>query len=122
MAKQIQASVYQPLDKSKLPNLANLDPLLMKMVADADPGNRYGVPWAYGTDGIGYNVQAVKKVLGDKAPVDSWALVFDPANMAKLKSCGVSFLDRRRVRGHAAVHGQDPNSTNPADTAPRTRC
>ena len=44
MAKQIRASVYQPLDKSKLPNLANLDPLLMKMVADADPGNRYGVP------------------------------------------------------------------------------
>ncbi|ONZ86300.1 extracellular solute-binding protein, partial [Burkholderia cenocepacia] len=76
MAKQIQAGVYQKLDKSKIPNLANLDPLLMKMIADADPGNQYGVPWAYGTDGIGYNVQAVKKALGDKAPVDSWALVF----------------------------------------------
>ena len=64
MAKQIQAGVYQKLDKSKLPNLANLDPVLMKMIADADPGNQYGVPWAYGTDGIGYNVQAVQKALG----------------------------------------------------------
>ncbi|HDR8859607.1 ABC transporter substrate-binding protein [Burkholderia territorii] len=117
MAKQIQANVYQPLDKTKLPNLAHLDPLLMKMVADADPGNRYGVPWAYGTDGIGYNVQAVKKALGDKAPVDSWALVFDPANMAKLKSCGVSFLDQAVDVFAATLQymGKDPNSTNPAD-------
>jgi putrescine transport system substrate-binding protein len=71
MAKQIQAGVYQKLDKSKLPNLANLDPVLMKMITDADPGNQYGVPWAYGTDGIGYNVQAVQKALGADAPVDS---------------------------------------------------
>ena len=124
MAKQIQASVYQPLDKSKLPNLANLDPLLMKMVADADPGNRYGVPWAYGTDGIGYNVQAVKKVLGDKAPVDSWALVFDPANMAKLKSCGVSFLDQAVDVFAATLQymGRIRTARTRPTTAPRTRC
>src|ERR1700689_957768 len=40
MAKQIQAGVYQKLDKSKLPNLSNLDPVLMKMITDADPGNQ----------------------------------------------------------------------------------
>ena len=117
MAKQIQAGVYQKLDKSKLPNLANLDPTLMKMISDADPGNQYGVPWAYGTDGIGYNVEAVKKALGDSAPVDSWALVFDPANLSKLKGCGVSFLDQP-VDVFAAVlqyMKKDPNSTNPAD-------
>ena len=117
LAQQIQAGVYQKLDKSKLPNLANLDPVLMKMIAKADPGNQYGVPWAYGTDGIGYNVQAVKKALGDKAPVDSWALVFDPAKMAKLKSCGVSFLDQAVDVFAATLQymGKDPNSTNPAD-------
>ncbi|MBN3762556.1 polyamine ABC transporter substrate-binding protein [Burkholderia sp. Ac-20365] len=117
MAKQIQAGVYQKLDKSQMPNLKNLDPTLMKMIADADPGNQYGVPWAYGTDGIGYNVQAVQKALGANAPVDSWALVFDPANLSKLKSCGVSFLDQA-VDVFAAtlqyMH-KDPNSTNPAD-------
>src|SRR6201996_9095709 len=93
MAKQIQAGIYQKLDKSKLPNLSNLDPALMKLVAQADPGNQYGVPWAWGTDGIGYNAEAVKKVLGDGAPVDSWAMLFDPAVLTKLKGCGVLFLD-----------------------------
>jgi putrescine transport system substrate-binding protein len=117
MAKQIQAGVYQKLDKAQMPNLKNLDPVLMKMIADADPGNQYGVPWAYGTDGVGYNVQAVQKALGANAPVDSWALVLDPANLSKLKSCGVSFLDQA-VDVFAAtlqyMH-KDPNSTNPAD-------
>ncbi|GLU32711.1 polyamine ABC transporter substrate-binding protein [Trinickia caryophylli] len=117
MAKQIQAGIYQKLDKAKMPNLANLDPALMKQIADADPGNQYGVPWAYGTDGIGYNVQAVKKALGDNAPVDSWALVFDPANISKLKHCGVSILDQAADVFPAALQymGKDPNSTNPAD-------
>ena len=65
----------------------------------------------------------MKKVLGDKAPVDSWALVFDPANMAKLKSCGVSFLDAVDVFAATLQYmGKDPNSTNPPTTAPRTRC
>ena len=117
MAKQIQAGVYLKLDKSKIPNLSNLDPTIMKMLADADPGNQYAAPYAYGTDGIGYNVQAVQKALGANAPVDSWALVLDPANLSKLKSCGVSFLDQA-VDVFAAtlqyMH-KDPNSTNPAD-------
>jgi putrescine transport system substrate-binding protein len=117
MGKQIQAGVYQKLDKSKLPNLANLSPVLMKMLDDADPGNQHGVPWTYGTDGVGYNVQAVKKLLGSAAPVDSWALVLDPANASKLKSCGVSFLDSPIDVFAATLQymHRDPNSTNPAD-------
>jgi putrescine transport system substrate-binding protein len=117
MAKQIQAGIYQKLDKSKLPNLANLDPTLMKMISDADPGNQYGVPWAWGTDGVGYNVEAVKKAVGDGAPVDSWALVFDPANLSKLKGCGVSFLDAPADIFAAVLQymHEDPNSTNPGD-------
>jgi putrescine transport system substrate-binding protein len=117
MAKQIEAGVYQKLDKSKLPNLANLDPTLMKMLADVDPGNQYGVPWAFGTTGIGYNADAVRKALGPNAPVDSWSLVLDPANLAKLKSCGVSFLDQASDVFAATLQymGRNPNSNNPAD-------
>jgi putrescine transport system substrate-binding protein len=117
MAKQVQAGVYQKLDKSKLPNLVNLDPVLMKITSDADPGNQYGVPYAYFTDGPGYNVQAVQKALGPNAPVASWALLFDPQNLSKLKGCGVSFLDDP-VNVFAAVLqylNKDPNSTSPAD-------
>jgi putrescine transport system substrate-binding protein len=113
----VQAGVYQKLDKSKLPNLVNLDPVLMKITSDADPGNQYGVPYAYFTDGPGYNVQAVQKALGPNAPVASWALLFDPQNLSKLKGCGVSFLDDP-VNVFAAVLqylNKDPNSTSPAD-------
>ena len=117
MARQIQAGAYQKLDKSQLPNLKNLSPVLMQMVAGADPGNQYGVPWAFAVTGIGYNVQAVQKALGAGAPVDSWALVFDPANLSRLKSCGVSFLDESVDVFAAALQymHKDPNSTNPAD-------
>ena len=117
MARQIQAGAYQKLDKSQLPNLKNLSPVLMQMVAGADPGNQYGVPWAFAVTGIGYNVQAVKKALGANAPVDSWALVFDPANLSRLKGCGVSFLDESVDVFAAALQymQKDPNSTNPGD-------
>ncbi|CAB3809131.1 Putrescine-binding periplasmic protein SpuD [Paraburkholderia caffeinitolerans] len=117
LAQQIQAGVYQKLDKSKIPNLANLDPTLMKLVARVDPGNQYGVPWAWGTTGIGYNVQAVKKRLGDNAPVNSWALLFDPENVSKLKGCGVSLLDAPDAVFAAVLQymGRNPNSNNPAD-------
>ncbi|NYH13577.1 spermidine/putrescine-binding protein [Paraburkholderia bryophila] len=117
LSQQIQAGVYQKLDKSKIPNLANLDPTLMKMVSAADPGNQYSVPWAWGTTGIGYNVEAVRKRLGDNPPVDSWALLFNPDNLAKLKSCGVSLLDAPDAAFAAVLQsmGRDPNSNNPAD-------
>lgn len=115
--KQIEAGVFQKLDKSKIPNLANLDPALMKMVAKADPGNQYAVPWAWGTDGIGYNVDKVTKILGSDAPYDSWDLLFDPKYVSKLKTCGVSVLDSAEdafAAGLVYLH-KDSNSTNPAD-------
>ncbi|OXC79775.1 polyamine ABC transporter substrate-binding protein [Caballeronia sordidicola] len=117
MAKQIQAGIYQKLDKSQMPNLKNLNPALMKMISDVDPGNQYGVPWAYGTDGIGYNAEAVQKALGVNAPVDSWALLFDAENLSKLKGCGVSFLDDPNNAFAAVLQymHKDPNSTNPGD-------
>src|SRR5437868_8774137 len=47
MARQITAGAYLPLDKAKLPNLANLDPRMLTLAATADPGNRYGVPYLW---------------------------------------------------------------------------
>ncbi|SCK25616.1 polyamine ABC transporter substrate-binding protein [Vogesella sp. LIG4] len=116
LAKQIEIGLYQKLDKRKIPNLANLDPTLMKMLSAADPGGQYGVPWAYAATGIGYNVAAAKKAFGDKVP-DGWSLVFDPAQLGKLKGCGVSFLDSPGSMFPAVLQylHKDPNSTNPAD-------
>ncbi|MGH8485775.1 MAG: extracellular solute-binding protein, partial [Pseudomonas sp.] len=80
-----------------------------------DPGNKYAVPYLWGTNGIGYNVDKVKAVLGDNAPVDSWDLLFKPENIEKLKSCGVSFLDSPTEILPIALHylGYSPLSQDP---------
>jgi putrescine transport system substrate-binding protein len=117
MARQIQAGVFQELDKSKIPNYKGLDKGLMKTLAKLDPDNKYGIPYLWGTTGIGYNVKLVEKALGKKAPVDSWDLIFKPENLAKLKECGVSFLDSADEIYPLALNyvGGDPSSQKAAD-------
>ena len=117
LAKQVEAGVFQKLDRSKLPNWQHLDPQLMKLIEANDPGNQYAVPYMYGTVLIGFNPAKVKAALGENAPVDSWDLVFKPENMAKLKSCGVAMLDSPSEILPLALHylGLDPNSQNPGD-------
>ncbi|MGB3666932.1 MAG: extracellular solute-binding protein [Bermanella sp.] len=117
MARQIQAGVFQELDKSKMPNYKGLDKGLMKTLAGLDEGNKHGIPYLWGTTGIGYNVKLVEKALGKDAPVDSWDLVFKPENLAKLKDCGVSVLDSADEIYPLALHyvGMDPGSKNAAD-------
>jgi len=117
LGRQIKAGVFMKLDKSKLPNYKYLDPDLMKVLSGQDPGNTYGVPYLWGTTGIGYNVAKVKEILGDDAPVDSWDLVFKPENLKKLSKCGVNFLDSSDAMYPLVMHyvGVDPNSTNMAD-------
>ncbi len=94
LERQLKLGVYLPLDLNKLPNYVNLDPAVMRALEGHDPGNRYGVPYLSVLTGIGYNVDMVKKALGD-TPLDSWAMIFDPKNAAKLKNCGISMLDQQ---------------------------
>ncbi|MEL7428423.1 MAG: polyamine ABC transporter substrate-binding protein [Pseudomonadota bacterium] len=117
MARQIQAGVFQKLDKSKLPNIGNLDPDIMGRVAEYDPNNDHGVVYMWGTTGIGYNEGKIAERLGEDAPTDSWALVFDPANAEKLADCGISMLDAPTEVIPAAMNylGLDPRSTDPED-------
>lgn len=116
LGKQIKAGAFQKLDKSQLPNYANLDPALLKRLEMNDPGNQYAVPYLWGTNGIGYNVDKVKAVLGvDK--IDSWAMLFEPENIKKLNSCGVAFLDSADEMLPTVLNymGLNANSTNPDD-------
>ena len=119
MARQIKAGVFQKLDKSKLPNLANLDATIMGNVAEYDPGNEHAVVYLWGTTGVGYNEAKVKERLGDAAPTDSWDLVFNKENAAKLADCGISVLDAPTEIIPAAMKylGIDPRSTDQADFA-----
>ncbi len=93
LSRQIQAGVFMPLDKSKLPNLVNLDPEIQANIAKLDTNNTHSVNYLWGTTGIGYNVKKIQEIFGKDYVVDSYDLVFNPENLAKLKSCGVYFLD-----------------------------
>jgi putrescine transport system substrate-binding protein len=116
LGKQIKAGAFQKLDKAQLPNYSNLDPVLLKRLEQNDPGNLYAVPYLWGTNGIGYNVDKVKAVLGVDT-IDSWAVVFEPENIKKLQSCGVAFLDSADEMMPTVLNymGLDANSTNPED-------
>src|ERR1700681_927334 len=117
LQRQITAHVFQQLDKSRLPNLANAWPVVTKQLAVYDPGNQYAVNYMWGTTGIGYNVKTAQKILGPDAKIDSWDIVFKPENLAKFKDCGIHMLDSADDIFPAALGylGLDPNSTKPAD-------
>ncbi len=114
--RQIKAGVYLTLDKSKLPNLKNMDPELMARVAQHDPDNAHGVIYLWGTNGIGYNEKMVKALMPD-APLDSWSLIFDPAIASKVAKCGISVLDSPAEMMRAVFNylGKDPNTQNAQD-------
>jgi putrescine transport system substrate-binding protein len=116
LARQIQAGVFQKLDKSKLPNLTYMWPEVLERLAKYDPGNEYAVNYMWGTTGIGYNVDKVKAALGD-VPIDSFDVLFKPENAAKLKSCGINILDASDETFAIAMNyvGKDGDSKATAD-------
>jgi putrescine transport system substrate-binding protein len=117
LGRQIEAGLYRKLDKSKLPNLANAWPEIAERLAVYDPGNRYAVNYMWGTTGIGYNVKAVRDILGPDAVIDSWDYVFDPDKIKKFKDCGIHLLDSSDDVMSAGLNylHLDPNSGDPAD-------
>jgi putrescine transport system substrate-binding protein len=117
LARQIEAGIFQPFDKSKLPNLAYAWPEIAKQLAVYDPGNQYAVNYMWGTTGIGYNVKEVKRILGPDAVIDSWDYVFNPDKIAKFKDCGIHLLDSSDDIMSAGLHylHLDPNTSDPGD-------
>jgi putrescine transport system substrate-binding protein len=118
IARRIRAGTFLPLDKAKLPNWSNLDPGILKRLAEADPGNRYAVPYMWGTQGLGYNAAAIEARMPN-APTDSWDLLFKPDIVAKFADCGVAMLDSPSEIFPIALNylGLDRYSTKPEDYA-----
>ena len=114
--RQREAGVYRKLDKRALPNLANVDPEIARRMAAHDPGNEYAIPYLWSTTGLGYNIDMVSKRLGGKIP-DSWALLFDPHNAAKLQDCGILIVDSPLdVFASALIYlHRDPRRQDPQD-------
>ncbi|WP_157018562.1 polyamine ABC transporter substrate-binding protein [Mesorhizobium xinjiangense] len=118
LARQIQAGVFQKLDKSKLPNISNMWDMIQVRTEKYDPGNDYSINYMWGTTGIGYNVEKVKEALGIDR-IDSWDVVFNPDNVAKLADCGVYMLDAPAEMIPAALNylGENPDGKSAEEIA-----
>ncbi|HYQ37941.1 MAG TPA: extracellular solute-binding protein [Pseudomonas sp.] len=90
----IAANRLQPLDPARLPNLAQVNPDLLTILNRFDSHNRFAVPYLWGTVGLALNVPKVSEALG-APPADSWSLLFDAKNSARLAKCGIGLLDAR---------------------------
>jgi putrescine transport system substrate-binding protein len=111
LERMISAGVFRPLDKSRLPNLKNMDPTIMQRLAAHDPGNAHAVVYAWGITGIAYDDAKVRARL-PQAPVDSWSLLFDPKIAARLADCGIGLYEAPNiiVPSVLAWLGEPPNS------------
>ena len=115
---QIEAGLLQKLDKTKLSNIANLDAGIMAKLGTVDPGNAYLVPWAWSFTTVGINKAKVAQALGNTPmPANAWDLVFNPEYTAKLKACGIAFLDSPTEIIPPAMHylGKNAYSNDAAD-------
>ena len=118
LEKQIQAGVFQKLDKALIPNLANLDPAITELTAKHDPGNSHSVTYFWGTSGIGFNEEAIAKAMPN-APTDSFAMFYDPKVVKNFQKCGVTILDASdEVVATVLIYlGREAMSEKPEDLA-----
>ncbi|MEO7160181.1 MAG: extracellular solute-binding protein [Polaromonas sp.] len=115
---QIDGGLLARLDKSKISHYGNLDPAIMEKLGTIDPGNAYLLPWAWSFTTVGINKARVAKALGSTPmPDNAWELVFNPVYTAKLKSCGIAYLDSPTEVIPPAMHylGKNAYSNDAAD-------
>ena len=117
LPKYIQAGAFAKVDKSKLPNWKHLDPTILGVMENWDPGNTYGVPYMWGTTGITFNMDMIKERLGDDAPITSMDILMKPEYASKLADCGISVLESPIdvIPMVLSYLGKDPNSEDPKD-------
>ena len=106
----IRRDALRPIDRALLPHFANVK----REFLDAwfDPGNRYSVPYATSITLLGYNVEKLREL---DLPTDSWALIFEPEHLQKLKG-KVTVLNSQRELMAAAMRylGHSVQSRDPA--------
>jgi putrescine transport system substrate-binding protein len=117
-SRLIKVGALAPIDRDKVPNWKNLDPVLMHRVETSDPGNRYGAVYLWGTTGIGMLPDRVRSLAPD-APADSWDLLFKPENAKRIAPCGIVMMDSAIDVIPTVLNylGKSPDSTNAGDLA-----
>lgn len=116
LAWQIQAGVYQKLDKNLLPSLVEVDPVVVHWMRNVDRNLTYSLPYFWGTVGIVYNKDILDHVFPEGFP-QNLELLFDPTNLKKLAKFGVSLLEEGvDVIPYSLMYvGKSPNSSSPED-------
>ena len=111
-----RSGAFRPLDRALVPNLGNLDPVLQAQIAVSDPGNRFGALYLWGTIGLGVNADRIRALAPD-APLDSLALLMDPAHARRIARCGITMMDSAIdvIPTVLRYLGKDPNSTDAGD-------
>ena len=117
-ARLIPIGVYRRLDRDQLPLWKNLDPWVLNVMANYDPGNLYAVPYMWGTTGFAYNIDMVKARMPD-APLNSGDMIFNPQVVSRFSDCGVTILDEPTgvIPLVMLYLGHDHNSMDPAHIA-----
>jgi spermidine/putrescine transport system substrate-binding protein len=104
----IKQNFLEKLDKAALPNIKNQDPGFLNR--SYDPGNLYSLPYAYTTTLIGFNEQRLKE---QGIEPTSWALLFDPKTLEKIKGKVTVMDDTDELFGAALKYlGYSVNDTD----------
>lgn len=116
-ARLLRAGGLREIDRARIPNWRNLDPVLMERVAAIDPGNRHGAVYLWGTVGLGIRVDRVRAALGPDVPLDSLDILLRPENAARLARCGIMVMDSPTdvLPSVQRWLGRDPNGSSAED-------
>ena len=116
LPRQIQAGAYQKINRDLIPNYKNIDPALLKLLEQADPGNQYAVPYFSGANTLAITAKG-KEILGGQLPENGWDLLFKPEYTNKLKACGIALWDTPSEMFPIVLNyiGKDPRGTSAAD-------
>jgi len=114
----IRADALQPSQMQHYPQAAEYDPQLLSQLAAVDPGNRYAVPYAWGTTGLAFIREAIEQRIPNP-PLNSFDLLFKPEYASKLKDCGIAIIDSPQEVLSIALHylGKNPYGDSSAELA-----
>jgi putrescine transport system substrate-binding protein len=114
----MRAGSLMPLDQSKLTELADIEPGLQKLRGHYAHSSKATVPYTWGTIGLTYNEEQIKKRMPD-APVNSLDMLFKPELAAKFADCGISMIDSPDEALAVVLNylGRDPRSGKAEDLA-----
>ncbi len=113
LTNQINMKLYQPINKKNLQNYKNINPKILQLLAESDPGNKYSIPYMWTITGLGYNADMLEKIDSD-APINSLDLIFNPHYAEKFSKCGIAWFSSPSEIISLAIlyNGYNPNDIN----------